>query len=179
MYRPSASEGPHFSLLFTRFLSHHKSASTFNFLFIALDFHIHLLLELNRLQAWSSSMDYPWALMLFVLGWIPHSLLALQSGPLPLQIPTASKHYGPDGPWQAVTILLGSEATQLDLYPGGFLNLVFFQIECVTKQGSSPVNQGAFSILPSRQLWTTLQLSFRNLCLLWKRRWNTVELPGW
>lgn len=32
---------------------------------------------------------------------------------------TSDKHYGPDGPWQAVTVWLGTQRTQIDLYPGG------------------------------------------------------------
>ena len=36
----------------------------------------------------------------------------------PINIPASNKSYGPDGPWQAVTVLLGHDAQSLDLYPG-------------------------------------------------------------
>ena len=38
---------------------------------------------------------------------------------MPLQVPTSSQVYGPDGPWQAVSIWLGDPGQALDLYPGG------------------------------------------------------------
>lgn len=41
------------------------------------------------------------------------------SEPTPKQLVTSDKHYGPDGPWQAVTVWLGTQQTQVDLYPGG------------------------------------------------------------
>lgn len=41
-----------------------------------------------------------------------------QDIPLPIQIIPSATHYGPDGPWQAVSVSLGSPAQQLDLYPG-------------------------------------------------------------
>ena len=40
-----------------------------------------------------------------------------QEIPLPLQVPTSSKHYGPDGPWQAVTVFYGDPGQAVDLYP--------------------------------------------------------------
>ncbi|KAE8141232.1 aspartic peptidase domain-containing protein [Aspergillus pseudotamarii] len=37
----------------------------------------------------------------------------------PLSIPWSDKPHGPDGPWHAVTISLGSPQQAIDLYPGG------------------------------------------------------------
>lgn len=39
--------------------------------------------------------------------------------PTPIQLLTSDTHYGPDGPWQAVTVRLGTQQTRVDLYPGG------------------------------------------------------------
>lgn len=36
----------------------------------------------------------------------------------PIQVATSSKHYGPDGPWQAVSVLYGNPGQGVDLYPG-------------------------------------------------------------
>jgi hypothetical protein len=38
----------------------------------------------------------------------------------PRQIPFSSKSYGPDGPWPAVSVKMGSQSQPLDLFPGGF-----------------------------------------------------------
>ncbi|KAB8264202.1 hypothetical protein BDV32DRAFT_145984 [Aspergillus pseudonomiae] len=55
---------------------------------------------------------------------IAHLFLLLLSSPGciaagPLPIPWSDKSYGPDGPWHAVTIALGSPQQAIDLYPGG------------------------------------------------------------
>lgn len=60
--------------------------------------------------------------LLFVLLFLAslHLSSAFKSGkPIPIQLVTSDIHYGPDGPWQAVTVWLGSQRTQVDLYPGG------------------------------------------------------------
>lgn len=36
----------------------------------------------------------------------------------PFQVKTSSRHYGPDGPWQAVSVFYGSPTQAIDLYPG-------------------------------------------------------------
>ncbi|KAH0542534.1 hypothetical protein FGG08_003039 [Glutinoglossum americanum] len=52
-------------------------------------------------------------------------LLGLAAGqtdsnsPVPVQIPFSKTKYGPDGPWQAVTVNIGSPDQPVDLYPGG------------------------------------------------------------
>ena len=57
-------------------------------------------------------------------------LLSLaQGGPEPLQIPASRRLYGPDGPWQAVSVRLGSPGQGLDLYPGGI-----YQSDILTRQ---------------------------------------------
>jgi peptidoglycan/LPS O-acetylase OafA/YrhL len=38
----------------------------------------------------------------------------------PRALAWSSKTYGPDGPWRAITVEIGSLAENVDLYPGGF-----------------------------------------------------------
>lgn len=42
-----------------------------------------------------------------------------QNAPSPYLLKTSDKLYGPDGPWQAVQVQIGSNLTAVDLYPGG------------------------------------------------------------
>ena len=66
-------------------------------------------------------------LQLALLGLIAPTI-GLSSG-APFQLATSSVHYGPDGPWQAITVGIGSQFNRadglangqkpLDLYPGG------------------------------------------------------------
>ncbi|RDW73415.1 hypothetical protein BP6252_07322 [Coleophoma cylindrospora] len=44
----------------------------------------------------------------------------------PRAIEWSSKVYGPDGPWQAVSISIGTPGQNIDLYPGGFFNSVIY-----------------------------------------------------
>ena len=52
-----------------------------------------------------------------------------QAGPESLQILPSNRVYGPDGPWQAVSVQVGDPAQNLDLYPGGI-----YQSEIFTHQ---------------------------------------------
>lgn len=38
----------------------------------------------------------------------------------PRKVTWSSKTYGPDGPWQAITVEIGTPAQSIDAYPGGF-----------------------------------------------------------
>ncbi|KUJ23119.1 uncharacterized protein LY89DRAFT_693389 [Mollisia scopiformis] len=53
-------------------------------------------------------------------SWLLFALLSnvAVSSTLPRQLQWSSKTYGPDGPWHAVSIYLGSNKQPLDLYPG-------------------------------------------------------------
>ena len=54
-----------------------------------------------------------------------------QDIPLPIQIAASTTHYGPDGPWQAVSVSLGKPLQQLDLYPGStFETIILAQSVC-------------------------------------------------
>lgn len=39
---------------------------------------------------------------------------------VPRALAWSSKTYGPDSPWHAITVEIGSPAQNVDLYPGGF-----------------------------------------------------------
>ena len=53
-------------------------------------------------------------------------------GPSPLQVAASVKTYGPDGPWNAVSVQLGNPGQKLDLYPGGdFASTIFTNEVCV------------------------------------------------
>lgn len=64
-------------------------------------------------------MVYLSSLILFILALLHLSSAFVDGEPSPMQLVTSQKHYGPDGPWQAITVWLGSQRTQVDLYPGG------------------------------------------------------------
>ena len=56
-------------------------------------------------------------LFLIFLLLLHQSYLSL-ADPEPLQVPISKRVYGPDGPWQAVSVQLGDPGQDLDLYPG-------------------------------------------------------------
>jgi hypothetical protein len=70
-----------------------------------------LLLVLSLLVTYNLAMRSSW--LLFAL--FSNSAV---SSTLPRQLQWSSKTYGPDGPWHAVSIDLGSDKQLLDLYPG-------------------------------------------------------------
>lgn len=72
-------------------------------------------------------------LLLFDYSLFSHA----QSGSEPLQVSASNSVYGPDGPWQAVSIQLGSPAQNLDLYPGGV-----FQSHILTNQLCKAISTG-------------------------------------
>lgn len=51
----------------------------------------------------------------FILFWP----IAVGRSADPVTVPWSSKKFGPDGPWQAVSVQIGSDAQALNLYPGG------------------------------------------------------------
>ena len=68
------------------------------------------------------------AVLLLLCASFPYSIQ--QVGPVQIQ---QSQHvYGPDGPWHAVTVGLGSPVQNLDLYPGGtFASTIFTNLICI------------------------------------------------
>ena len=49
-----------------------------------------------------------------------------QTDPLPVQLTPSTETYGPDGPWQAVTVFVGDPKQKIDLYPGGVYESTVF-----------------------------------------------------
>lgn len=74
-------------------------------------------------------------LLLFALLFLTSLYLSFAfevNDPNPIQLLTSDKHYGPDGPWQAVTVWLGTQQTQVDLYPGGsYGSIILSETICV------------------------------------------------
>lgn len=73
------------------------------------------------------------SLSLFLVFSITHFLYQAlgQDAPAPIQITTSSRHYGPDGPWQAVSVSYGRFQQAIDLYPGGaFESIVLLDMMC-------------------------------------------------
>ena len=65
-----------------------------------------------------------------------------QGGPEPLQIPRSNRVYGPDGPWQAVSVQIGSPAQRLDLYPGGIYQSTIFTRQICQDISQFPCGSG-------------------------------------
>jgi hypothetical protein len=42
------------------------------------------------------------------------------AGPVPRALKWSSTTYGPDGPWHAISLQIGTPAQEIDLFPGGF-----------------------------------------------------------
>lgn len=55
-----------------------------------------------------------------------------QNIPQPFLVKTSTKYYGPDGPWQAVEVQLGSPSQSLDLYPGGIYESIILADQVCT-----------------------------------------------
>ena len=70
------------------------------------------------------------------------SLLSRAQSVSPLQVLAANRVYGPDGPWQAVTVQLGTPAQQLDLYPGGVFQSPILTDQLCQDTSESPCGSG-------------------------------------
>ena len=70
------------------------------------------------------------------------SVRAIQTGPEPLQVPASHRVYGPDGPWQAVSIRLGEPGQDLDLYPGGLYASTVFTYQICESVDRTPCGSG-------------------------------------
>lgn len=65
-----------------------------------------------------------------------------QSEPEPLQVPTSSRVYGPDGPWQAVSVQLGDPGQYLDLYPGSIFRSNILTVQQCQDINANPCGSG-------------------------------------
>lgn len=83
------------------------------------------------------------ALFLTSLLLLDHTLLSLaQGGSEPLQVTASSHLYGPDGPWQAVSVQLGNPPQTLDLYPGGVFQSSVFTNQLCQDVTANPCGSG-------------------------------------
>ena len=74
---------------------------------------------------------------------LDHSIFSLVHGePDPLQVPASKRLYGPDGPWQAVSIQLGTPPQNLDLFPGGVFESSVFTNQLCQDITSMPCGSG-------------------------------------
>lgn len=65
-----------------------------------------------------------------------------QDVPLPVRVSPSTKTYGPDGPWQAVTVKLGDPEQTIDLYPGGIFESTVFTTEVCDNIKARPCGSG-------------------------------------
>ena len=83
------------------------------------------------------------ALLLTSLLLLYHSFLSLaQDGLEPLHVLASKRTYGPDGPWQAVSVQLGTPPQDLDLYPGGVFQSNVFTSQSCQHITSNPCGSG-------------------------------------
>lgn len=100
------------------------------------------------------------SLCLFLLLLHDYPLLSIaQSGPVPIQVATSDNVYGPDGPWQAVSVQFGTPGQELDLYPGGL-----YQSWILTSQ---PCQNGTASPCGSRFFDPELSSSLDKTSIVW------------
>jgi hypothetical protein len=68
-------------------------------------------------------------IVIYTCFFIPSVVCDLPSGPWEFFY-NQSKAYGPDGPWQAVTVGVGSPEQYIDLYPGNIWSTVLINCSC-------------------------------------------------
>lgn len=74
----------------------------------------------------------------------------------PLQVAASKKTYGPDGPWNAVSVGLGTPEQKIDLYPGGtFASIIFSNALCDGVAQKPCGSGGLFAAGESRSLDNT------------------------
>ena len=60
----------------------------------------------------------------------------------PVQVPASKKTYGPDGPWNAVSVAIGDPLQNIDLYPGGSWASVIFTTQVCAEVSVTPCGSG-------------------------------------
>lgn len=83
---------------------------------------------------------------------------------IPMHVTTSSQHYGPDGPWQAVSISFGDPGQDLDLYPGSAYESIILTDSVCTAVSLQPCGSGGL-FSPNRSSTlddTSIQNSERN-----------------
>ena len=79
---------------------------------------------------------------LFLISQLLAKQCATQNPSSPFMIPSSSTTYGPDGPWQAVKVWIGTPGQSIDLYPGGtYASTLMSKHSCVYAE-SLPCGSG-------------------------------------
>ncbi|KAI9040741.1 uncharacterized protein KD926_007683 [Aspergillus affinis] len=125
-------------------------------------------------------------------------LAAAAESPAPYTMTWSDKSYGPDGPWQAISVRMGSETQPLALYPGGtWASLVFTESFCANTSISSVCyadRSGLFQtknsetwdnksieFAPNRDKWSGLSMGYADAVpvnALAERAMDTMEVGG-
>lgn len=77
----------------------------------------------------------------FYLAFIFQHTVA-QRDPVPFQVATSPQHYGPDGPWQAVSVSYGSPGQDIDLYPGRIFETIILTDSVCKSVSLTPCGSG-------------------------------------
>ncbi len=97
------------------------------------------------------------AVLLLLCASLPYSIQ--QVGPV--QIQQSKNVYGPDGPWHAVTVGLGSPVQTLDLYPGGtFGSQIFTNLICINSTVEPCGSGGLYNPSDSTSSGTSSPIDF-------------------
>lgn len=98
-----------------------------------------------------------------------HIILLLHRGfaqddPIPIHLATSPRHYGPDGPWQAVSVSFGDPEQVMDLYPGSpYESIILTDSVCAGVSLEPCGSGGLFNPEVSRTLDnTSIQYSTRD-----------------
>lgn len=108
-------------------------------------------------------MQSPFFSLVFCAILLLHRSLA-QDNPIPIHLAASPRHYGPDGPWQAVSVSFGDPGQDIDLYPGsGYESIIFTDSLCADVSLRPCGSGGLFNPDASRSLDnTSIQYSARD-----------------
>lgn len=108
-------------------------------------------------------MRSPSFLVVFYVLLLLHQGIA-EDDPIPIHLVTSDRHYGPDGPWQAVSVSFGNPGQDIDLYPGsGYESIIFTDSLCADVSLEPCGSGGLFHPDLSRSLDnTSIQYSARD-----------------
>ena len=94
-------------------------------------------------------MAYTVLTQLAIIAFLTSTTIAQVAAPF--QLSTSPKHYGPDGPWQAVQVGIGFQQLDInriqdpiDLYPGGIYNSLILALEACSQPPARQCGAGGF-----------------------------------
>ena len=76
-----------------------------------------------------------------ILIFVSTCQLYAQDVPVPIQVLASDTSYGPDGPWQAVTVELGTPSQKLNLFPGSTFETIILE-DAICDGQISPCGKG-------------------------------------